>query len=149
MEVVAAVSSIAGIVALAGQVLSGIVALQGVFDTYIQASRTIEKFVSALKSLLDTIQEVKDLVQKLERASTFIAKSILLSLQTQLEDCSQDVLQWAQVARANRVGRTGSSFDTVFKKFLVALKKDSIDTIFKEIAAHQDSISIKLSVIGR
>jgi len=149
MEVVGVVSGIAGIVSLAGQILSGIVKLQGIFDTYIEASRTIAKFTSALKSLLDTVQEVKDLIQKLEHASTFIAKSILSSLQTQLEACSRDVLQWAKVANANRVGKAGSTFDTVFKKFLVALKKDSIDTIFKEVGAHQDGIAIKLSVIGR
>lgn len=150
MEVVAAVSSIAGIVALAGQILSGIVALQGVFDAFTQASRTITKFISALKSLLDSVQDVKDLVLKLEQAKTFIAKSILTSLQVQLEDCSKDVAQWVKVANSSQP-KSGkpSSFDTVLKKFLVALKKDSFDGIFKEITGHKDNISIKLSVIGR
>lgn len=150
MEVVAAISSIAGIVALTGQILSGIVTLQGVFDAFSQASRTITKFVSALKSLLDSVQDVKDLVLKLERANTLIAKSILLSLQIQLEDCLKDVDQWVKVAGSSQP-KSGkpSSFDTVLKKFLVALKKDSFDGIFKEIADHKDNISIKLSVIGR
>jgi hypothetical protein len=151
MEVVAAVSGIAGIVSLAGQILGGIVTLQGIFDSFSQASRTITKFISALKSLVDCVQEVKDLVLKLERASTYIAKSILSSLQIQLEDCSRDVCQWVKVASSSRPksGKAESSFDSILKKFLIALKKDSFDGIFREIAGHKDNISIKLSVIGR
>lgn len=147
MDVLSAVSSIAGLIALTGQILDGIVKLQGIFSSFKDAPRTISRFLSAPKSLLSTVQDLKDIVHKLESASTLIAKSILQSLQVQSEDCSHDVCQWAKVA-ANATSTKGS-IDTVYKRFLIVLKKESFDGIFKEIASHKDNISIKLSVIGR
>lgn len=152
MEAVAAASSIAGIVSLAGQALSGIVKLRGFFQDCASASKTIDRFLRDLNSLIQTLEDVKEIVSKLEKtvAVTFDTKTILSSLQIQLEDCAKDVYEWVKVAGAQHPefasARGGKAR---FKKFLVAVNKESLTDIFKEICSHKENITLKLSVIGR
>ena len=148
MEAVAAVSSVAGIVSLAGQALDGILKLRGFFKEYGSASKSIDRFLRDLNSLIQTLEDVKDVVLKLENVSTFGAKSVLSSLQIQLEDCSKDVYDWVRVGGEHRPQSVSGS-KAMFKKFLVAVNKECIADIFKDIESHKHNIGLKLSLIGR
>ena len=148
MEAVAAVSSIAGIISLAGQALSGIVKLRGFFNEYASASKSIDRFLRNLNSLLQTLEDVKEIAVKLENVEGFNAKSVLASLEIQLEDCARDVYDWVKVGSEHHPQSVKGS-KAVFKRFLVAANKDSLTDIFRDIACHKDNIILKLSVIGR
>ena len=87
-------------------------------------------------------------VGKLENAPNFDSQSILSSLEIQLEDCSKDVYNWVRIA-SEQHPKFAVGTKATFKKFLVATNKDNITDIFKEVAAHQDNITLKLSIIGR
>lgn len=156
MEAVAAASSIAGIVSLAGQALSGIVKLRAFFQNCTSASKTIERLLRDLNSLIQTLEDVREIVLKLDEtaAVTFDTKSILSSLQIQLEDCTKDVYDWVKKAEeqhpefgSGRGGLQGSK--RRFKEFFVAVNKESLTDIFREIGNHKENITLKLSVIGR
>jgi len=148
MEAVAAVSSVGGIVSIAGQVLSGIRKLREFFKDYGSASKSIDRFLRDLNSLIQTLEDVKDVVLKLENVSTFGAKTVLSSLQIQLEDCSKNVYDWVRVGAEHRPQSVSGS-KAVFKKFLVAVNKECMTDIFKDIESHKDNIGLKLSLIGR
>ena len=148
MEAIAAASSIAGIVSLAGEALNGIIKLRGFFKDCASASKTIDRFLRDLNSLIGTLEDVKSIVVRLEGAVAFDTKSILSSLQIQLEDCTKDVYIWVAIASEQHPKFAVGSKAT-FKKFLVAANKESISDIFKEISSHRDNIALKLSIVGR
>ena len=148
MEAVAAASSVAGIVSLAGQALNGIVKLRRFFVDAASAVKTIDRFLRDLNGLIQTLEDVGVIVGKLENAPNFDSQSILSSLEIQLEDCSKDVYNWVRIA-SEQHPKFAVGTKATFKKFLVAINKDNITDIFKEVAAHQDNITLKLSIIGR
>jgi hypothetical protein len=149
MEAVAAVSSIAGILSLVGQSVNGIIALRSFFQDCAEASPSIKQFLKRLNSLIQILEDVRDLMRKLEKAPTKAVKGyILASLQVQIDDCSQDIYKWLAMARkCHPASSTGTKAS--FKRFLVALEKQKITDIYVEIATYKDNITTKLSMIGR
>ena len=149
MDAVAAVSSIAGILSLVGQALNGIVTLRGFYQDCSAASQSIQRFLKRLNELIQILEDVKELMSKLEQSSSkAVSDNVLASLRIQIEDCSNDVYKWLDTAR---ISMDGSSTGTkaTFKRFLFALEKRKIVDIYGEIAIHKDNIVTKLSFIGR
>jgi archaellum component FlaC len=89
MEVVAAVSSVAGIASLVGQSLSGLSKLYDFFQGCQNASKTISRFLSELTRLEKAIREVEDLISKIGESLEKPEESILTSLTFHLEDCER------------------------------------------------------------
>jgi hypothetical protein len=113
------------------------------------ASPPIKKFLKRLNNLIQILEDVRDLMRKLENAPAKAVKGyILASLQVQIDDCSQDVYKWLALARkCHPASSTGTKAS--FKRFLVALEKQKITDICVEIATYKDDITTKLSMIGR
>jgi hypothetical protein len=149
MEVIASVASVGGIVSLAGQTLTGITTLRDFFTNWSSASKTIERFLRELNTLILAVEHVKELAtstnEALGRASS---SSILASLRIQVEDCSNDVYRWLEIARRYQPD-ANSGAKASFKKFLVALNKQGLTDIFTAISAHKESLVLKMSVVGR
>lgn len=150
MEAIAAAASIFQILQVAGQALDSTVKLRAFFKDCASSSKTIDRFLRDLNSLIHPLEDVKGIVAPLEVATpaSFDCKTILSSLQIQLEDCSKDVYDWIRIASEQHPKFAPVSKAT-FKKFLVATNKESIVGIFKEIAGHKGNITLKLSIIGR
>lgn len=149
MEAVAAVSSIAGILSLVGQTLNGIIILRGLFKDCESASKSITSFLKRINDLIQCLQDVQELMKKLEESpSKAVSDTILASLQIQLDDCSKDMYMWLKIGR-DLIPDSSTGTKAVFKKFLVALEKQKVKDIYEEISAHKDNINTKLSVIGR
>lgn len=150
MEVIGATANIAAIVSIAGQALDGIIRLRAFFKDCASASKTIDRFLRDLNSLIQTLEDVKCIISTLGDAgpTSFERRTILSSLHIQLEDCSKDAYDWVRIAAEQHPKLTTGSKAT-FKKFLVAANKDSIEGVFKEITSHRENITLKLSVIGR
>jgi hypothetical protein len=98
--------------------------------------------------LKGTINDVEILIDSIKHTSDALMESNLASLAIHLEDCAKDIDRWLKEAQSCH-SENGPGTKSVFKKFLVAIKKQSIKDIFQEIAAHKDSISISLSTTGR
>jgi hypothetical protein len=148
MEAVAAVSSIAGIASLAGQSLVGLSSLYKFFKDCRDASKTIDRFLNVVDSLVVTIEDVERLINSIEQASGASTEINLASLTIHLDDCKKDIERWLEEAQSCHPGSvTGTK--SVFKKFLVAVKKQSIKDVFHQIAAHQRGIRLSLSNTGR
>ena len=150
MEAVAAASSVAGIVAIAGQALEGIIKLRGLFKDCASSSKAIDRFLRDLNSLIQTLEDMRWIVTAIEGAilGCLDCKPILSSLQIQLEDCSKDVYDWLRMA-SEQHPKFASGSKATFKRFLVAANKESIEGILKEIESHKGNIRLKLSIIGR
>jgi hypothetical protein len=148
MEVVAAVSSVAGIASLLGQALIGLSSLYDFFKDCREASKTADQFLRALTSLEGTIKDVETLIDSIKHVSGTLTESNLASLAIHVEDCKKDIDRWLKEAQSCHPGSvTGTK--SFFKKFLAAVKKQSIKDVFQEIAAHKESISLSLSTTGR
>jgi hypothetical protein len=65
--------------------------LRGSLKDYASASKSTDRFLCELNSLIQTLEDVTDIVLKLDNMSSFEEKAILLSLEGQLRDCAKDV----------------------------------------------------------
>jgi hypothetical protein len=148
MEAIAAVSNVASIISLAVNAVNGTIRLRGFFKDYASASKSVDRFLCELNSLIHTLEGVTDIVLKLDNMSSFEEKAILLSLEGQLRDCEKDVYGWVRIGSEYRP-RSVSGSKAMFKKFLVAVNKERITDIFRDIASHKANISLKLSMLGR
>ena len=158
MEVVGAISSVAGIATLVGQSLSGLSSLYNFFQACREASKTADQFLRAVTSLASTIKEVESLIGSIKRIELSETEGVLASLAIHVEDCAKDVERWVGEARACQMGlgegtkacqTGGGRAKAWFKMFLVVVKKQSIKDVFQAMAAHKESISLSLSTTGR
>jgi hypothetical protein len=153
MDGLAAASSVAGVLSLAGYTIDGIVRLHDFFKDVSSASRTIEIFLKSINSLIKLMEDVKTLLESLAERGTLPGVDIgegmkIAALQIQLEDCSKDVYIWLNLARQHHPGFcTGSRAG--FRKFWVAVKKTSVRGIIEDIREHRHGILASLSVLGR
>jgi hypothetical protein len=148
MEVVAAVSSVAGIATLVGQSLSGLSSLYNFFKDCREVSKTADHFLRAVTSLESSIKQVESLITSVKGISDTSTEGVLASLAIHVEDCAKDIGRWLREAQSCHPGY-GAGTKAMFKRFLVAVKKESIKDVFQEMAAHKASISLSLSTTGR
>jgi hypothetical protein len=95
-----------------------------------------------------TVKDVEILIDSIKHISDTSTESNLASLAIHLEDCKKDIDRWLKEAQSCHP-ENGPGMKSVFKKFLVAVTKQSIRDIFQQIAVHQDSISASLITTGR
>jgi hypothetical protein len=131
MEVVAAVSSVAGIASLVGQSLIGLSSLYDFFKDCRDASKTADQFLRALTSLEGTIKDVETLIDSIKHISDTSTESNLASLAIHVDDCSNDIHRWLKEAQSCHP-EYGPATKSMFKKFLVAVKKQSIKDVFRK-----------------
>jgi hypothetical protein len=148
MEVVAAVSSVAGIASLIAQSLHGLNHLYNLFKDCRDASKTAERFLNKVIKLKGTLEEVNQLVDRIRNVCSGPASSTLASLIIHLEDCGKDVARWLIAAQQNSISGH-STAKNAFKKFLLGIKIKSIKDVFHEISRHRDSLALSLSATGR
>jgi hypothetical protein len=149
MEGLAAATSVAGVLSLAGSTIDGIVKLHEFFKDVSTASKTVERFLQSINSLIKLMEDVKTLLESVAERQTLPSMDIkIAALQIQLEDCSKDVYSWLNLAREHHPGfSTGSRAG--FKKFWVAVNKSGVRGIAEDIREHKHGIVASLSVLGR
>lgn len=149
MEGLAAASSVAGVLSLAGQTIDGIVKLHCFFKDVSSASRTISRFLQGINHLIKLIEDVKTLLQSVAESATQLGGDFkIAALEIQLEDCSRDVYRWLQLARNYHPGfSTGTKAG--FKKFWVAVNTGEVRGISEDIKEHRNGIIASLTVLGR
>lgn len=145
MEVVAAASSIAGILCLVAQSIDGASKLRDLFSNISQASSTVGRFLHDIDSLLRALQCVQDLVRELP---TDICGSQVTSLRIELQYCAKDVYRILDIANSIRpnsdVGAKGW-----FQRFWVAVNKSLLVDVREELERHKQAINLSLAVLGR
>jgi hypothetical protein len=145
MEVVAAISSVAGILSLLDQAIDNTQQLRGFLSDMSSASETIGRFLHDINELLQTLDAVNHIVRSLP--SSFYGPHIAF-LQAQLEDYTRDVFAWFKTARSLRpASNTGAK--AWFKRSLVAASDRSLRDMREELCRHNQAIGLSLSVLGR
>jgi hypothetical protein len=149
MEGLAAASSVAGVLSLAGYTIDGIVRLHGFFKDVSTASKWTERFLQGINSIIKLMEDVKALLESIAARQTLPAVDIkIAALQIQLEDCSKDVYSWLNLAREHHPG-SSTGTKAGFKKFWVAANKAGMRSILDDIREHRRGILASLSVLGR
>ena len=149
MEGVSAAASLIAILGLVGNGIQGLAKLQDFFEDAASASRTIERFLFDLNSLLQVLHEVERLLVTI---STFEMpdglETNIASLQVQLESSNKDISKWLQKARGLRPA-SDKGQKAWFKKSMVAFSKGSINSIREEIKGDKHMIEVHLTILGR
>lgn len=148
MEVVAVISSVAGIATLVGQSVAGLTKLYNFFEECRNASKKTNRFLNEINSLRQTVLQVEELISKISAGFEPSGTSVLASLKIHLEDCAKDVTRWLEVAE-KYIPSPKLKSKIYFKNFLLALKSREIADIFEQISSHQHGITLSLSATGR
>jgi hypothetical protein len=152
MDAASAIASVTGIVGYAGQAIDGILKLRRLFKDCAGASKSVARWLSDLNLLLQTLENVKDIVAKLDGLphgpTQQGSRHILPSLRIQIEDCSTDVHAWV-----TKAGRAHPDFSSgtkrSFNRLIEAINKEDKVEAYRMLSRHQENISTKLSLIGR
>ena len=145
MEVIAAVSSIAGIVTLLSQCAGNTKALRDFFVDVSSASATVKHFLRDVESLLQSFQAVNDLILKLPPN---IGSPHVLRLRIDLEEYDKDANRWVNTAKALQPA-SSSGAKAYFKKFSVVVNLKSVKDIQEELERYKNAISLNLTILGR
>ena len=148
MEVIAAASSFAGILGLAGQCVGGLENLKNLFENIAGASKTVDGFLRDINSLLRTLHDVEVLLNTVsKKSSADEADADVASLQIHLEDCSRDVSSWLKTARDLRPS-PGRGTKSWARKFWVAVNNQSVSGIRQEINCRRTEINTSLLLLS-
>ena len=148
MEVIAAASSIAGIIGLTGQCVGGLENLKKLFENIAGASKTVENFLRDINSLLRTLHDVEVLLDTVSKKSSVDEAEVdVASLQIQLEDCSRDVASWLKTARDLRPSPSRGTKSWA-RKFWVAVNQESVRGIRQEIICRRVEINTSLLLLS-
>ena len=145
MEVVAAISSVAGILSLLGETLDKTRKLRDFFLDVSSASITVSNFLSTINWLLHVIDSIKRLVEKLPR--NFCGFEVV-DLEIQLEDYTEDVLRWLKSAKALRLTLT-SGLKMWLERTRIGINIKTVEGMRKEADRHIQAFNLQLSLIGR
>ena len=145
MEAVAAAASIAGIIAVVGQSIDGLVKFSDFFSDISSASKTISRLLNDINSLIQVLEDIGDV---LERARARRNYQNFASLDIKLEDCAKDVQIWLATARLLRPA-SDSGGKAWLRKFRLAVNNTAIRTIREEIARHKQTLCLSIEVFGR
>ncbi|KAL9081157.1 MAG: hypothetical protein Q9157_000248 [Trypethelium eluteriae] len=148
MEAIAAVSSFAGIIGLAGQCVGGLETLKNLFESIAAASKTVDGFLRDINGLLRTLHDVELLLDTIsKKASADEADADVASLQIQLEDCSREISSWLKTARDLRPS-PGRGTKSWARKFWVAVNQESVRGIRQEISCRRTEINTSLLLLS-
>ncbi|KAG8525675.1 uncharacterized protein KY384_000435 [Bacidia gigantensis] len=145
MEVVAATASVAGILTVVGNGIESIIKLKEFYAALVAGSRTIEKFLKDINDLLQTLHGIRELLNKWPKEKTDVN---IAALSVQVEECSKDLFNWLDTAKAMRPASSKGGM-AWFKKFWIATNKNKVNDIRTEIGRHKQTLNISLTLIGR
>lgn len=143
MEAVGAVASVAGILGLVGQSISGIIKLKDFANDVKIASKSVNAFLRTVDSFLGTLSQIHHLLSKLPDDQDFD----LDTLQWQLESCLSDIEEWKKLTDKLDPG-TSKGAEAFFKKLRVAANKNGLSEFYNQVSRHQRGLNISLSVLG-
>ena len=150
MEVVAAVSSIAGIVGLVGQSIDGVIKLRNFFVDVSSASKTVELLLQDLSYLLRVLYDVEKLLCMFSASDDpGESDSSVATLQVQLKDCCNDTFKWLRTAGDLRPDPDSKMRMKWSKRLWVGVNQKSVKSIRDEIGTHKQTIGVSLSILGR
>lgn len=145
MEIVAAVSSVAGILSLVGQGIEGASKLKDLFSNASRASSTISRFLHDIDSLLQALEAARDLVRDLP---TDFGGSQVTSLRFELQYCNNDVYRLLDIAGSLRPASDVGA-KAWFQRFWIAVNKNLLIDAREELERHKQAINLSLVVLGR
>ena len=145
MEAVAAAASIAGIITVVGQSIDGLIRLSDFFSDLSSASKTINRLLDDINSLVQVLRNIGDV---LEQAEARRPDQNFASLDVKVEDCAKDVRIWLATARVLDPASNGGG-KAWLKKFRLAVNNTAIQTIREEIGRHRQTLCLSLAVFGR
>lgn len=148
MEAVGAAASVAGLLSLAGQAITGIIKLRAFVKDIAAAPKIVNAFMKEVDSFEGSLAQVRQLLEQLQSKQHNAAKHLDLDvLQNQLTSCAEDIEQWLVTARLVDPG-TEKGAKAFIRKLRVAVDKDGFSEFHDQIARLQRWLGISLSVLG-
>lgn len=148
MEIISASASVAGLLTLAGQCVSGTVKLIQLYEATKQARQRSADFLADINSLLRTLHDVQILLQKIRSEASHDFHDLhMATLKMQLEDCDNDLRAWVAAAQAHEPG--GRSTKRLVKSIWSTVNERKSENIGLKIQKRKADISLALTALGR
>ena len=148
MEALAAASSVAGLLSLTGQCISGAQNLRSLCQDITSASKTVAKFAKDVNNLLRTLEDVRPLLERIELHPSLVDQIGLNSLNMQVEGCFDEIGSWLHDVQSTKP-TGGKGTRAWFRKFWVAVDKQSTKNVRADLQRRRTEILVALSTLGR
>ena len=145
MEVVAAVSSVASIVSLLGQVIGKTKRFRDFIADVSSASTSVEDLLHDINFHLQTLFTFSEMLDTL---SIDIEEHFLRSVHGQLDRYMIDLCRWLEKARAI-LPSSSIGARKWLKSFWIALNIKSVEDLHLSLDRHSQKINISLEFLGR
>ncbi|KAK6428102.1 hypothetical protein LTR95_015758 [Oleoguttula sp. CCFEE 5521] len=149
MELVGVAGSIGGLLGLAGQCVEVAITLRTFWQDIKAASNTAANFLNDLNSLIQTLTDIKKLLESVRDEPALRDCGLdAVTLRLHLEGCDGELRRWIATARKSRP-ENGKGVKHWFKSFIVAMNKESLRDIRREIQSRRQCLDLALGVLGR
>ncbi|KAK4549871.1 hypothetical protein LTR36_005172 [Oleoguttula mirabilis] len=150
MEVLAVGASVAGLLSLAGQCITGAQALREMYQDISSASKTVDGFLKDIDAMIKTLHDIEDLLRtaKQQPAAGLVPLNSFATLTFHLENCKRDIQTWLATARQLRPA-TGTGARVWFRKFWIAANQGSVKNVRADIQQRRHNLTLALSTLGR
>ena len=153
MEVLAAGSSVAGLLSLTGQCISGAQKLIGFYQDISKSSKAIEYFLKDVNGLTRTLFDAQMLLQSIKEKLPHSFDDVqMTTLKLHLEDCNDDFGSWLNTAQSYQPSASSSGTKSTrmwFRKFWSVVNKDEVNNIRTEMQRRKNDIALALITLGR
>jgi hypothetical protein len=150
MEVVAAASSIAGILSLTIQCLQLISGL----ETFCQGfgKKAAKAFLLDLKTSASVLNDVQELCERIGNAENSpIGRARMKLLHAHLADCANDLESWLNLTHRLQMSEINRchTVKELFGRFMRAINTSAQMEVKDRFRYHQENIKMSLAMIGR
>ncbi|KAK8134225.1 hypothetical protein PG984_006237 [Apiospora sp. TS-2023a] len=146
MEIAA---SVTGILAFAGQALSGLVTLRSFVEAFKNAPEETRLLLGHINDLHAIIDNSRHLIKLCDDVDDPSLRNSLGIQGKYIEACSKEVSHWQQEWDLNTATSTPASWKGVKKRFLQAVDKDTLQVLSRRLSAQRERINLHLSLLGR
>ncbi|OQO04107.1 hypothetical protein B0A48_10716 [Cryoendolithus antarcticus] len=149
MELVGVAGSVGGLLGLADQCIEDAVTLRTFWQDIKAASNTAANFLNDLNSLIQTLTDIKKLLESVRDEPALRDCGLdAVTLRLHLEGCDGELRRWIATARKSRPDN-GKGVKHWFKSFIIAIDKESLRDIRREIQSRRQCLDLALGVLGR
>jgi hypothetical protein len=150
MELVGAAASVTGILAFAGQAISGVSKVVTFFNGMKKARKKTEMLVKDLSSLKETLENVNVLLKFLESdEQQYSPISILFVIGKPVEDCTIDIAEMEKVVEEFSLGANSFKLTSLSKRTEIALEQLPSDEIRQKILLHYQRINGSIALFNK
>ncbi|KAI1391547.1 uncharacterized protein F4822DRAFT_189004 [Hypoxylon trugodes] len=150
MEIVASAASVTGILAFAGQALSGLLALKEFLEAIKYAPEETKALLDNIRGLHKVLDGSRDLISQCANNSHPALQSALSQLSASIQNCSFEIGCWYREPKLQQMQTIGvNRWKVMVQRVSQAGNKELWQRLSRRVSAQRDRLILDLSLLGR